>query len=91
MALNYRTLADEALLHQIEVTRPHGPVHLSRTKWKALVAAGKAPQPVIRRHKGVLWRWGDIRQWLIDQAAAGHEGVEWLSDDDSAGKAGGGQ
>ncbi len=69
MAINYRTLPDEALLHQVEVTRPAGPVACSRTKWKEMVAAGEAPQPVVRRHRAVLWRWRDVREWLERQAA----------------------
>jgi hypothetical protein len=68
MSLDYRNLPDAALLHQIEVTRPKGPAPVSRTKWKELVAAGLAPQPVVRQHKAVLWRWGDVRKWLEHQA-----------------------
>lgn len=69
--LDYTTLPDSALLHQTEVVRPHGPVPVCRTTWKRLVAEGKAPPPVVRRHRAVLWRWADIRRWLEDQAAQG--------------------
>lgn len=72
--IDYNTLPGEALLHQNEVTRPDGPVPFSRTKWKELVARGEAPAPVIRRHRAVLWRWSDIREWL-ERQATGQAGV----------------
>ncbi len=39
--------------------------------WYALVAAGEAPQPVIRRHRFTRWRLEDVRNWLIAQAGNG--------------------
>lgn len=75
MTINYSTLPDEALLRQVEICRP-GPVPMARTAWKEKVAAGLAPQPVIRKHRSVLWRWGDVRKWLADQGAQPDEAGE---------------
>lgn len=62
--LDYRTLPDEALIHAVEVYRPQGPVPMARTAFNEAVRRGEAPQPVIRRHRSTLYRWGDIRAYL---------------------------
>lgn len=68
--LDYSKLPDEALLHAVEVHRPHGPVPLGRTAWNEAVRRGAAPQPVVRRHRSTLYRWADIRDYL-DRLASG--------------------
>ena len=73
--IDYSRLPDEALLRQVEICRP-GPVPMARTAWKERVAAGLAPQPVIRKHRSVLWRWGDVRKWLDEQAAQGAQAAQ---------------
>ncbi len=62
--IDYRTLPDEALLHAVEVYRPHGPVPMARTAFNEAVRRGDAPQPVVRGHRSTLYRWGDIRAYL---------------------------
>lgn len=66
--IDFNHLTDEALLRSLEFLKPSGPVPAGRTKWLELVAAGKAPQPVIRTGRLTAWRWGDIREYLISLA-----------------------
>lgn len=68
--LDYTRLPDEALLHANEIHRPDGPVPMGRTNFNEAVKRGEAPQPVIKRHRATLYRWGDIRAYL-DKLATG--------------------
>ncbi|ANX03406.1 hypothetical protein PG2T_03820 [Immundisolibacter cernigliae] len=52
------------MIHAVEVHRPHGPVPMGRTAFNEAVRRGEAPQPVQRRHRSTLYRWGDIREFL---------------------------
>lgn len=61
--IDFPSLPDSALLRAGDFLRP-GPVPLGRTAWAELVAAGKAPAPVVRKPRFTVWRWGDIRQFL---------------------------
>lgn len=62
--IDYPRLPDDALLHSVEVHRPLGPLPFGRTLFNEKVKSGEAPQPVVRRHRATLYRWGDIRQYL---------------------------
>lgn len=42
-------------------------VPVSRSTWRRMVKAGKAPAP-IKLHTGIsAWRVGDLREWLASQ------------------------
>lgn len=90
--MNFRELPDEALLRTAQFLQPHGPIPYQKTRWADAVANGEAPQPVIRRHRLTVWRWGDLREWLIQQAAGGIEEASRANPKRKAAeKAGGGQ
>lgn len=48
---------------------------MSLSSWHELVRVGEAPQPVIRAPRCTRWRLADVRQFLIDRAAAGADGA----------------
>lgn len=61
--IDFNRLPPEALVRAGDFLRP-GPVPLGSTAWHALVAAGKAPPPVIRRPRFTVWRWRDVQIFL---------------------------
>jgi hypothetical protein len=61
--LDFKSMPPEALLRAGDFLRP-GPVPLGKTAWHELVAAGKAPPPVMRRPRLTLWAWRDVRSFL---------------------------
>lgn len=65
-----RTAPPETLLSILEIAAPNGPAPYRRSRFLAAVAAGTAPQPVMREPRCVRWRWGDIQKWL-DSLAGG--------------------
>lgn len=58
--LDYTALPPEALMRARDIlpVLPYG-----RSVWYREVAAGRAPQPVMRG-RVTAWRWGDVRRYL---------------------------
>jgi len=63
-------LADVALL---DARACAAAVTCSASHWHAEVAAGRAPQPVIRRPRFTRWRAADIRSYLVRLAERGSD------------------
>lgn len=61
------TLADEAL---IDGPGAAAAACISLSKWHSEVAAGRAPQPVIRKPRHTRYRLADVRRWLRAQGGA---------------------
>lgn len=63
-----RELPPESLVSPADVCRIAG---IGRTTLFYLVREEKIPQPIIRQHRCVRWRLGDVRDWLDAVAEAG--------------------
>jgi len=83
----FETLPDSALIrekliigtamnsHDRERAESPRIVPVSRSTWRRMVKAGKAPAP-IKLHTGIsAWRVGDLRGWLETQRKSSQEDI----------------